>query len=198
LVWKAVIGSSLHVSPLVTEQAVYIGSNDGGLYKLNPSTGEPIWPHGILTQGAIESVPALADGRIFVGSGDGRLYALDVETGGAYWRYSTGDAIFADPLVLNDQLVVASSGQVLASVRPSDGSPNWSLPFEHPLTETPAFFKDRLYVTTRGDPRVFAVDPKAGQLLGELNSGDWIAQGPLAAANELIIVGKDGAVFLYR
>jgi len=198
LVWKAVIGEALHVSPLVSEQAVYVGSNDGRLYAFRASTGERIWSHGILTQGAVESVPSSANGWIFVGSGDGRIYALDAETGGEYWRFSTPDAIYARPLVLNDQIVVASSGQVLASIRYLDGIPSWSLFFEHPITEAPVFFKDRLYLVTRGDPRLFAVDHQTGKLLGELNTGDWIAYGPLVAGTDLILVGKDGAAFLYR
>ncbi len=198
LVWKAAIGQALHASPLLGNQSVYVGSNDGHLYRLKASTGERIWPDGILTQGAIESVPSLADGRVYVGSGDGRIYALDATTGHEYWHFSTPDAIYAQPLVLNQQLIVASSGQVLASIQISDGIPSWSLHFEHPITEAPVVFKDRLYTATRGDPRLFAVDPQTGRFLGDLNTGDWIAAGPLAAGTDLILVGQDGAVFLYR
>ena len=198
LVWKAVIGDAMHASPLASDQAVYVGSNDGRLYALNPSTGERIWKYGILTQGAVESIPAFADGKIFAGSGDGRIYALDPETGGEYWRFSTPDAIYAQPLTLDDQLIVASSGQKLASIRYLDGVLNWSLVFEHPITQTPVFLKDQLYLVTRDDPRLFAVDNQAGTLLGELDTGDWIAYGPLIADSNIILVGKDGAVFLYR
>ena len=198
LAWKAQIGEALHASSVVGGSAVYIGSNDGRLYGLNASTGERIWPYGIPTQGAIESLPTLADGRIFFGSDDGRVYALDADTGGQYWHFSTPDAVYASPLVLNDQVIVASSGQELASLGISDGIPQWSLLLDHPVTSAPVFFKDRLYLVTRGDPRLFAVDVQMGKLLGELNTGDWIAQGPLVGGNDLILVGKDGAVLLYR
>ncbi len=198
LKWKSVIGDALHVSPLVTEQAVYVGSNDGRLYGLDASTGERIWTYGILTQGAVESIPTFANEKIFAGSGDGRIYALDAATGGEYWRFSTPDAIYAQPFVLNDQLIVASSGRVLASLRTLDGSANWSLRFDHPITKAPMFFKDQLYVVTQSDPRLFAVDYQTGKLLGELNTRDWIASGPLIAGTDIIFVGADGAVFLYR
>ncbi len=177
---------------------MYVGSNDGRLYGLNASSGERLWPYGIPTQGAIESLPSLADGRIFFGSDDGRVYALDAETGGQYWRFSTPDAVYASPLVLNDQVIVASSGLELASLHFTDGAPSWSLPFDHPITAAPVFFKDRLYLVAVGDPRLFAVDVQTGKLLGELDTGDWTSQGPLLAGNDLILVGKDGAVFLYR
>ena len=198
LVWKALIGEALHVSPAVSGQTVYVGSNDGRLYAFNVSNGQRIWPYGIPTQGAIESVPSLSNGRIFFGSGDGRIYALDAGTGGQYWHFSTPDAVYARPLILGDQVIVGSSGQVLASIGYSDGNPSWSLAFEHPITEAPVLFKDRLYLVTRGDPHLFAVETQTGKLAGELNTGDWIGQGPLEAGNDLILVGKDGAVFLYR
>lgn len=198
LVWKAALGDALHVSPLVNDRAVYIGSIDGSVHGLDAATGRPIWTRGFLTQGAVESVPASADGRIFVGSADGRVYALDAATGAEYWRYSTPDAIYAHPLVLNEQLIIASSGQLLASLRQLDGVPSWSLFFEHPVVQAPVFFKERLYLVTRSDPRLFAVDHQTGTLLGELNTGDWIAYGPRVAGTDLILVGQDGAVFLYR
>ncbi len=198
LVWKADLGDALHVSPLVSNGAVYVGSIDGRVYALNASTGERIWEHGILTQGSVESVPILVDGRVFVGSGDGRTYALDAATGGEYWRYSTPDAIFASPLALDGQLVVASSGRLLASLSRVDGTLTWSRLFDHPLERTPAVLKDQLYVVTRSDPRLFAVDRQTGALLGEVNTGDWVAGGPIASGTDLILVGQDGAAYLYR
>jgi eukaryotic-like serine/threonine-protein kinase len=198
LAWKAEIGSALHASPALGNRAVYVGSDDGRLYGFNIASGERLWQYGIPTQGALESIPSLAKGRIFFGSGDGRIYALDAETGGEYWRYSTPDAVYASPLVLNDQLIVASSGQELASLGVLDGKPAWSRLFDHPITEAPAFFKDRLYLATRSDPRLFAVDALSGKLLGDLDTGDWIAQGPRVVGSDLVLVGKDGAVLLYR
>jgi outer membrane protein assembly factor BamB len=198
LLWKAPIGTALRDSPVVGEGVVYVGSNDGRLYAFKTSNGERLWPYGIPTQGAVEGLPSLADGRIYFGSGDGRVYALDAETGGQYWRFSTPDAVYAAPLVVNDQVIVASSGLELASLQASDGKLVWSLSFDHPITAAPAFFKGRLYLATRGDPHLFAVDFLTGKLLGSLDTGDWIAGGPLASGTDLLLVGQDGGLFLYR
>ncbi len=198
LQWKAALGDPLHASPLVSGDAVYIGSNNGRLYAFHASNGERLWRGSFLTQGAVESLPALDRGRIYFGSGDGRLYALDAANGAEAWRFSTPDAIYASPLVLGDQVIVASSGQLLASVGAADGKPAWSLTFDHALAQPPALFKGRLYVATRGDPRLFSVDLQTGKLLGELDTGDWIAFGPISSGSDLLLVGQDGSVFLYR
>jgi outer membrane protein assembly factor BamB len=198
LTWKAEIGEALHASPAVGEGRVYVGSMDGRLYGFNVTNGERVWPYGIPTQGPVENIPVLAKGRIFFGSGDGRVYSLDAETGGEYWHFSTPDAIFARLLVLNDQLIVASSGQVLASVGIMDGKPTWSVNFDQSIPEAPIFFKGQLFLATSDNPGLFAVEAQTGKRIGELNTGDWIAHGPLTAGSDLILVGKDGAVFLYR
>ncbi len=196
--WKAALGDPLHASPLVSGDAVYVGSNNGRLYAFNASNGERLWPGSYLTQGAVESQPALDNGRIFFGSGDGRLYALDTATGAEAWHFSMPDAVYATPLIVNGQVIAASSGQMLASVGAADGKPAWSLPFDHALAQRPALFNDRLYLAARGDPRLFSVDPQTGKLLGELDTGDWIAFGPFANGSDLLLVGQDGSVFLYR
>ena len=198
LTWKARIGEGLNATPLVNGQSVYVGSNDGRIYGFNAASGARLWPYGIPTRGALESIPSLAEGRIIFGSDDGRIYALDAETGGEYWRFSTPDAVYARPLVLDGQVIVASIGMEMASIRFADGSPNWRLPFEHPITDAPVFFKDRLFLVTLGDARLFSVDYRTGNRLGELNTGDWLTRGPLLAGSDLILLGKDGAVILYR
>ncbi len=198
LTWKAVIGEAMHASPFVNDQAVYVGSNDGRLYAFNAASGERIWAYGFPTQGAIESIPVFANGQILFGSGDGRIYALDARTGSEVWHFSTPAAIYAQPLILNDQIIVASSGQVLVSIRTLDGSAIWNLRFDHPITETPALFKDQILLVTHSDPHLFVVDPQAGNMPGKVDTGDWIARGPFAVGNDLILIGEDGAVFLYR
>ncbi len=198
LLWKADIGEALHVSPLVGQDAIFVGSNDGWIISVLISTGVPLWKFEIPTHRAIESLPAISNGRIFVGSDDGRIYALDAGTGVEYWHYSTSDAVFAQPLIVNNQIIVASNSGVVASIAYQDGSPSWGASVDHPIMDAPVIFEDRLYLATRGDPHLFAVDSQTGKLIGDLNTGDWLAYGPIVDGNGLVLAGKDGAVFLYR
>ncbi|MBN1303664.1 MAG: PQQ-binding-like beta-propeller repeat protein [Anaerolineales bacterium] len=196
--WRSETGDSLHLSPLVRGNNVYVGSNDGRVYAFDINSGERTWAYGILTQGAVESVPVFAEDRILVGSGDGRIYALEAGSGGEFWRFSTPDAVYASPIPFKEQVLVASSGLVLASVGLTDGIEKWRLAVDNPITETPAVFKNQLFLIMRSSPYLYAVDPATGEQIGKLNTGDWLSFGPLVSGKNLILVGKDGSVLLYR
>lgn len=61
-------------SPLVTENTVYIGSDDRNLYCLDRSTGAILWNY--TTGGYVYSSPALYNGSIYFGSCDDYVYCL--------------------------------------------------------------------------------------------------------------------------
>ena len=65
------------MSPVLGE-ALYVGTNAGTMYALDPATGAIQWSTSV---GAAISAPAaVADGTVFVPTADGRLVALDAAT----------------------------------------------------------------------------------------------------------------------
>jgi outer membrane protein assembly factor BamB len=58
---------------------VYIGSNDGGVYALDATTGAIDWK--TLTGGAVDSSPDVVNGIVYVGSDDKSVYALNAVPG---------------------------------------------------------------------------------------------------------------------
>lgn len=65
----------LRSSPALTNDTLYIGSEDGLLYAIDATNGEELWHFA--TGGSITSSPTLADGVIYVTSHDGKLYAIE-------------------------------------------------------------------------------------------------------------------------
>lgn len=74
-------------SPAVTDNKVFIASQDGYLYALNKQNGNLVWKYHIGATGTAS--PAIAYGKVFVGSGDGRLYCFGSwgsMPGGDIWK----------------------------------------------------------------------------------------------------------------
>ncbi|MBI4267156.1 MAG: PQQ-binding-like beta-propeller repeat protein [Chloroflexi bacterium] len=72
--WEFETKDTIRSSPVVTDTAVYFGSEDGYFHAVDAITGEKLWD--LQLGGAITSSPALVDGTIYVSSQDGKLYAI--------------------------------------------------------------------------------------------------------------------------
>src|SRR5438046_2810818 len=73
--WLAQTGDVVEASPAVADGIVYVGSNDGGVYAFDATSGAPVWKSP--TGGPVFSSPAVANGVLFAVSNDGYLYAFD-------------------------------------------------------------------------------------------------------------------------
>ena len=74
-------------SPVVYDDKVYVGSDDGIVYCLDMYTGEQIWNY--TTGDYVFSSPAVVDGKVYIGSFDGNMYCLSANTGRKIWNYNT-------------------------------------------------------------------------------------------------------------
>jgi outer membrane protein assembly factor BamB len=132
-----------------------------------------------------------------VGSGDSRVYSLAVDSGGEYWRYSTGDAVYAAPLVSGPVLYVASAGNQLAALDKISGKKIWDVRTRSAVSFAPLLVGDQLLYVTSGDPHLYAVDAHTGSALFNLDTGDWLASGPVLVDQQIFILGKDGTLLAY-
>jgi outer membrane protein assembly factor BamB len=94
--WSFQTGDHVYSSPALEEdasgsvKALYIGSTDGSVYKLD-SAGNKVWQYD--TGDAVRSSPVLGltpdgNGRIvYVGSSNGTLFAIDAATGKRRWSF---------------------------------------------------------------------------------------------------------------
>jgi outer membrane protein assembly factor BamB len=63
--WAQATGNGVESSPAVVDGHVYTGSDDGGVYSLDATTGAVIWD--TLTGGNVSSSPGVANGVVYVG-----------------------------------------------------------------------------------------------------------------------------------
>jgi outer membrane protein assembly factor BamB len=93
--WSFQTGDHVYSSPALEDdasgnvKALYIGSTDGIVYKVDP-TGKEVWQYD--TGDAVRSSPVLGfapDGKriVYVGSSNGTLFALDADTGKRRWSF---------------------------------------------------------------------------------------------------------------
>jgi outer membrane protein assembly factor BamB/orotate phosphoribosyltransferase len=110
-VWKFAAGhpSLFHVfpksSPVLDDERVYMGSDDGTMWAINQSDGSVAWSYKIgKHQGhkGIFSSPAHHDGTLYFGGYDGNVYALDAKTGKKKWMNFDADWVGSSPAIAPD------------------------------------------------------------------------------------------------
>ncbi|HOC30945.1 MAG TPA: PQQ-binding-like beta-propeller repeat protein, partial [Armatimonadota bacterium] len=128
---------SIHSSPTVYGNTVFVGSDDGNLYGITatgPQEGRMADGFPIALDGPIRSRPAvyglLGRERVYVATTKGTLYAFRLD-GTVLWSQSLspGVPIYSTPAVRGDYVYVSASNGRIYRRRVSDGSEAGGLTF---------------------------------------------------------------------
>jgi len=66
----------INSSPVVAANGfLYVGCDDGALYAVDTRSGVFAWKY--MTEGSVQSSPAVLDGAVYIGSKDGSIYAFE-------------------------------------------------------------------------------------------------------------------------
>jgi eukaryotic-like serine/threonine-protein kinase len=102
--WTARLGTPSYTSPAVATSGgralVYAGAGNH-FYAYPAGGGAAVWSY-TLPAGVVENSPAVADGAVYFGSTAGTIYALNASTGARMCSFSTGQAILASPVVVDN------------------------------------------------------------------------------------------------
>ncbi len=92
--------------PVVVDDTIYFGSNDGNFYALDVESGYMRWVFKTLSP--INSLPYADADTVYFGSSDGYLYAIDRETGSKRWDFDTGSPVNSTVIGYEDGIVFTS------------------------------------------------------------------------------------------
>ncbi len=100
-------GASLTFNPpVILDNTIYFGADDGNFYALDIESGYMRWVFS--TDGPINSVPAADDANVYFGSNDGRFYCVDRKTGDLVWSFDTGKTVQSSTIRYRDHVIFTS------------------------------------------------------------------------------------------
>jgi eukaryotic-like serine/threonine-protein kinase len=168
--WVFKTGSRIFSSPVICENKLFIGSDDGYLYALDARNGNLLWKFS--TGGRVSSTPAAYKNKVAFMSFDGYVYCLDQKSGKEIWKFKTaGEKVFSAPGI--------------------HGMPEKDRKLDDPwdmFLSSPVVANDLLYVGC-GEGVFYALDAITGQKKWEFKTGDVIHSSP-AYANETVYFGS--------
>ncbi|MCF8025145.1 MAG: PQQ-binding-like beta-propeller repeat protein [Desulfobacteraceae bacterium] len=145
--WIRCVDGDVDSSPAVdSEGYVYVGSEDGNVYCLEPETGAIEWqyPAGAQNAGAFFSSPALDEeqNRVYIGSTDNCLYALNMNSGSLEWQFKTRGKIVSSPAIGFDHTIYIGSLDTFLYALNQDGSLKWRFGADSEIRGSPALDQD--------------------------------------------------------
>ncbi len=208
--WQTQLGGSLHASPAVHGDRVYLGTTSGVFVAVKIADGSLAWsfPAGRPIFGE-----ALAtDDAVFFVCDNGYLFKLARTDGKELWRYDLGDArisrILPDPIQQADDgfdhraprpmlvdgvLYVGAGDGGFHAVRADSGERVWRVQSKGAIRATAAVRGDRVFFGTVGG-LVVAVERATGRTLWEAKSPAPVTSSPSFVGDKLISGGRDSVL----
>ena len=163
VVWHEDVAGAIPGAPVLgTDGYLYVGSFASQLERFDPATGT----HQSVskTDGWVWGTPSLVDDNLYFADLDGRLYSFNITEGKFNWTPVQPDGpITASPLVLNDQILVATESGAIYELNKDGNSKLWSQPGGKIYT-TPVLAGDLILVAPlTADAYLYAFDQSGHQ-----------------------------------
>jgi outer membrane protein assembly factor BamB len=147
LLWSYEIGDIMESSPVIYEDMLYVGAEDGKVYCLDAQTGEWIWD--FQTQNEVDSTPTVVDDVVYFGSADMKLYALNASSGEEIWNYSFAASfgqIVSSPIIYQNMVIIGSKDGNLYAINITSHLLEWTFPTEDEIWGSAAAFQSYVYI----------------------------------------------------
>jgi eukaryotic-like serine/threonine-protein kinase len=191
-------------------ERIYVGTETGTLYSLNPNDGSIAF--AVSLDGPIASSPVVIRGfassddppKVFVGTTAGTLYSLFADDGTEVWSLGLGGAITGTPAVGSPRAIgdpnifVGDEAGTVSAIGEVDGrpTPQWTVTLGAAVHTSPALANGVLYVGAN-DSQLHALDALSGR---ELFSSDPITMtrsSPLIADGMVVVGTTHGEIVTF-
>jgi outer membrane protein assembly factor BamB len=196
--------AAIYSTPASDGKMVFAGSylltgsaEHGRIFGLNAENGTVVWTYparGTLGATVIGSI-AVANGLVYAGATDHKIYALNAATGEKKWEFTTGDQIWAGPVVQNGVVYAGSFDKTLYALDATTGLEKWHFETDGAIVAPVLVFNNIVYVGSY-NRHFYALDAANGSVKWDLNAGNGFWATPAIAANALYIPCLDGKVYI--
>ena len=155
-------GRAINSSPVIMDNVLYFGANDGSLRALNPMTGNPVWKRDFNAGDGINSSPIVAGSLIFFTTNTNGVIAVNAATGIGKWSTRLQYQFGANVPIFADSTLYIPSGPRLHAIQQTSGNLRWARDFGADLQFAPVAADGIVYVIDR-DKKMYAVHSNNGK-----------------------------------
>lgn len=181
--------------PDVYDPSLLIGSQNGFLYALDPSTGDKKWEYNAAAN--IQGSPLVMKDYVYVPSEDGFIHKLDAKTGKLVIKYTTPKGqVITTPTGENGFVYFGSSNDTMYCWDAVADTIEWKHKVGGAIYSS-ALLYDTLVVFGCNDGKVYALDKEDGLQVWAFNPGtaSGFTSSPAFLDSFIYIGGTDGRMY---
>lgn len=168
--WKFKTTGKIVGSPSVSNNKIFIGSEDGALYAIDKANGKQLWK--FQSDAPIKSTPAINENLAFINNANGNIYAIDNASGKMLWSHNLRgekvvdfwDYYLSSPVVYRDLVIVGSGNGSVCALNQKTGAEVWNYKTEGVVHADPLVYNNNIYIGSF-DGHFYSLDAKSGKLL---------------------------------
>ena len=202
-------------SPAVMGSMVFAAFSSGEIYALRAENGSVLWSDSLSSLrrgGALASLsditafPVVDEQAVYVLSYGDRMVALDLRSGERLWMRDMGGT--QTPWLVGNTLFVLNNTQDLHAIDRQNGGVIWTTRLSTDTTQrarSPATFRITRPVLAGGvlwvgttQSTLLGIDPKTGEILHTLSTGNSISLPPLVVRGALVLLTDQGALQVWE
>ncbi len=158
--WVFTAKSQILGNPLVTDDAVYVPTNENTLYKLHKDYGVAVWV--FKTGRSIRTTPVIDDeGILYFGSNDGYFYAVNSYDGKQVWKYPVNSEMSGAAAVDNSNVYFGALNNNVYALERKTGTLVWQFKTGGKIQGGVTLYEDMLFVPS-ADNTIYALHAADG------------------------------------
>lgn len=186
--------SAFFSSPALIKDAIYIGNDNGCIYKIDLNTGKV---QNKLNIGAsINSDVSIYDGKIFLGGNNNYFYCLD-ENLNISWKKNIFTKTVNSNCFAPDKVFIAGINGIIYCLNLKDGNEIWKFKTGGTITAAPLFKDDKIYIGSF-DKNIYCLDSNDGSLIWKYELEGRIRGGVVICQNYLIVTSDDKNIYCFK
>jgi outer membrane protein assembly factor BamB len=161
IAWRYQANGAISSSPAVTDEAVYVTTEDRRILALEIETGNPMWEYP--AEAPTDTSPAVAGDMFYVALREGKFVALDRNNGTVVWDFQSIEPFFSSPSIHNGIAYIGSGDNFFYAFDALTGEQIWEYDAGSRIANAAAVNEDVVAFTTQ-DNAVHIVDALNGDL----------------------------------
>lgn len=189
--WSFKCEDEVRGTPLVHNNAAFVGAYDNNLYAISLNEGKLLWKYA--TDGGLPGSPAAYQDMVVIGSEDRRLHVVSTRTGRIQWSYYADGPIRSTPRIADGHVFFGADDNALHAVNLSNGRKAWRFQAAGPIRSRPCMGGDRVYFGCEtGD--MYGVDMR-GEQRWRFKAKRGLTSSPIWHNNVIYVGCQDGMVY---